>query len=236
MSELSRSPVAEAAEDLPVPLADVARFIRQLSHDLRNHLNAAELQSAYLGELSEDAEMKDEVKRLRAMLAEMGASLQGVTQKLAPIRLTLMPYAAADFMEDLRSKVATIFPTESSAVEWSVNTGGAFLNIDPQVLQPAFLELFANAFQHERTPGNLRVTAGVSGAEFTFTLTEPKATFTGETERWGRQPFAKLKNGHYGLGLPRVQSIIEAHHGQLRAHYDSVSLTTTIVLPLGNDT
>ncbi len=33
--------------------------------------------------------MKDEVKRLRAMLAEMSGSLQRVTQALAAINLTL---------------------------------------------------------------------------------------------------------------------------------------------------
>jgi hypothetical protein len=36
-----------SAADLQVAMPDVARFVRQLSHDLRNHLNAAELQSAF---------------------------------------------------------------------------------------------------------------------------------------------------------------------------------------------
>ena len=37
-------------DSLSVPWVDAARFIRQFSHDLRNHLNAIELQSAYMGE------------------------------------------------------------------------------------------------------------------------------------------------------------------------------------------
>lgn len=224
-------------ENLQVPMSDVAGFVRQLSHDLRNHLNAAELQSAYLAEVAPDAELKEEVKRLRAMLAEMGGSLQRLTNSLAAINLTLMPYEASNFMEDLRQKVGTQFPAESRAIEWTIETGTALLDIDPQTLQPAFLELFANAFQHQRGAGSLRVTAKVSGSEFLFTLTEPKAAFSGKTENWGRQPFTQVKHGHYGLGLPRVRSIIEAHHGQLRAHFDAaaLSLVTTIVLPLAGD-
>ncbi len=220
-----------------MPLAAVAGFVRQLSHDLRNHLNAAELQSSYLGELSDDAEMKDEVKRLRGMLAEMSASLQRVTQALAAIRLTLMPYEAVNFVEDLRRKLAMEFPEETDAIEWKMGGGKAELNIDPQILQPAFLEIFANAFQHERGPGALRATAEMNGSEFTFTLTEPKTNFSGETENWGRRPFAQMTHGHYGLGLPRVLDIIGAHHGKLHAHYDSgsSSLVTTVVLPLGTD-
>ncbi len=37
-----------------VAWSDVVHFIRQLSHDLRNHLNAIELQSAYISELERD--------------------------------------------------------------------------------------------------------------------------------------------------------------------------------------
>jgi hypothetical protein len=71
--------------------------------------------------------------------------------------------------------------------------------------------------------------------EFRFTLREPKAAFTGSIENWGRQPFRKLKHGHYGLGLPRVRSIVQAHGGELTAQYDqgSSSLITTVSLPLG---
>lgn len=237
MSSSSDSQGENPDQEIQVPLADVARFVRQLSHDLRNHLNAAELQSSYLGELSDDAEMKDEVKRLRSMLAEMSASLQRVTQALSAVKLTLMPYEVVNFVEDLRRKLATDFPTETEAIEWKMGGGKAELQIDPQVLQPAFLELFANAFQHERGAGALRATAEMNGAEFTFTLTEPKTNFSGETESWGRRPFSKMKHGHYGLGLPRVLDIIEAHHGKLRARYDSgsASLVTTVVLPLATD-
>jgi K+-sensing histidine kinase KdpD len=214
----------------------VSRFVRQLSHDLRNHLNAAELQSAYVNELVEDAELKEEVKRLRGMLAEMSKSLQQLTNTLAPINLTLMPYEAAGFVQDLRQKVEMEFPEESRAIEWSVGTGAANLNIDPQILQPAFLELFSNAFRHDRKADSLCAEAKADKTAFTFTLTEPKSSFTEETENWGRQPFGKVKHGHYGLGLPRVRSIIEAHGGQFHARYDSPSssLVTRIVLPIGS--
>ena len=63
-------------------MPDVVKFVRQLSHDLRNHLNAAELQSAYIAEIAEDPELKEEIKRLRAMISEVGASLQRVTSAL----------------------------------------------------------------------------------------------------------------------------------------------------------
>ena len=215
-------------------MPDVVKFVRQLSHDLRNHLNAAELQSAYLAELAEEPEMKEEVKRLRAMISEVGVSLQRVTLALSAARLTLMPYGAADFVEDLRQKLAIDYPDESAKIAWDVQAGDATLQIDPQSLQPALLELFSNAFRHDRAEGVISVEARIENNRFVFTIREPKRSFKPSTEDWGREPMRTVGQGHYGLGLHRSRTIIEAHDGQLHARYDSPasSLITTVVLPL----
>jgi K+-sensing histidine kinase KdpD len=215
-------------------MPDVTKFVRQLSHDLRNHLNAIELQSAYLAEIAEDAELKEEVKRLRAMISEVGTSLQRITSALGAPRLTLMAYGVADFVEDLRQKLAADYPEESTEIEWSVQAGDATLQIDPQSLQPALLELFVNSFRHGRAEGAISVAALIEDGHFVFTMREPKQSFEGSTENWGREPFRAIGQGHYGLGLHRARAIIEAHGGQIHALYDSPAslLSTTVVLPL----
>ena len=133
---------------LSVPWIDIVQFVRQLSHDLRNHLNAIELQSAYIGELTADAEIKTEIKRLREALSGLTTILQKLSAGLGQIRTEVMPYGGADFIEDLRKKVVTDFPRESTAISWDVHLRGAALEIDPQLLQQAFIELFNNAFRH----------------------------------------------------------------------------------------
>ena len=219
--------------DIEVSMPEVVKFVRQLGHDLRNHLNAAELQSAYIAELAEEPELKEEIKCLRAMISDVGASLQRVTSLLGTPRLTLMPYAAADFVEDLRQKLASDYPDESAKTDWSVQAGKANLHIDPQALQPALLELFANAFRHQREEGVISVEARTESDRFVFEIREPKRSFQLSTENWGREPFRSVGQGHYGLGLCRARSIIEAHGGQLNARYDSpASLISTVFLPL----
>jgi len=215
-------------------MPDVTKFVRQLSHDLRNHLNAIELQSAYLAEIAEGLELKEEVKRLRSMISEVGTSLQGITSALGAPRLTLMDYGVADFVDDLRQKLAADYPDESTKIEWSVPAGDATLQIDPQSLQPALLELFVNSFRHGRAEGAISVEALIQNGRFVFTMREPKRSFEGSTENWGREPLRTVGQGHYGLGLYRSRSIIEAHGGQLNARYDSSasSLISTVALPL----
>jgi len=221
-------------DSLSVSWTDNVRFVRQLSHDLRNHLNAAELQAVYISELTGDAELKTEIKRLRATIAGLGAILQKLLADLGQIKPSLMPYRAVDFVEDLRQKFAHDFPQESAAVNWDIQPGDAALNVDPQLLQQALLELFANAFQHQRGQGPLAATAKIDNDRFVFTLREPKAGFELSTENWGREPLRKISQGHYGLGLNRVRVIVEAHGGELHAHYDPTEsvLLTTITLPL----
>jgi K+-sensing histidine kinase KdpD len=217
-----------------VSWTDVVRFVRQLSHDLRNHLNAAELQAVYIGELAGDEELKAEIKRLRATIGRLGTILQKLSADLGQIKPSFMPYRAADFVEDLRQKFAHDFPNESAVVNWHVQLGDATLSVDPQLLQQALLELFANAFQHERGQGPLAATAKIDNDRLVFTLREPKARFELATEKWGREPLQKISHGHYGLGLNRVRVIVEAHGGELHAHYDATEsvLLTTITLPL----
>lgn len=214
----------------------MVRFVRQLNHDLRNHLNAVELQAAYLGELATDPELKSEIKRLREMISQVGIMLQKLSTDLAQVKPSFMPYRAADFVEDLRARLRNDFPQQGSAINWEVQVGEANLNIDPQLLQQALLELFVNAFRHEPTGEALSVTAGIKNDSFVLTLHEPKAGFDLPTENWGREPLQHIAQGHYGLGLNRVRVIVEVHGGEFRAVYDSPAsaLITTLTLPLSD--
>jgi K+-sensing histidine kinase KdpD len=215
-----------------VPWMDIVRFVRQLSHDLRNHLNAAELQSAYISELAESEELKKEISRLRELMAAVTSNLQQVSAALAPVRPTSILYGAANFLEDLKQKAE--FARDPAKVIWEIELDDAMLNIDPQLLEQAFLELFANAFQHGPGGGALVAKAYIDNGRFTFMLREPKTRFDLSTENWGREPLRKVSRGHYGLGLRRARAIVEAHGGEFSARYDATApaLLTTLTLPL----
>ena len=221
------------SDSLSVPWVDTVRFVQQLTHDLRNHLNAIELQSAYISELDGSAELKGEIKRLREMISRFNAVLQKLTG-LGEVKPNLISYRASDFVEDLRKTIAHEFPKESAEITWDIQAGNGMLNVDPQLSQQAFSEVFANAFQHDRNKGALVAAARIDGRRFVFTLREPKARFESSTENWGREPFRRITRGHYGLGLNRVRIIMEAHGGEMHAEYDpkGSTLLTTLTLPL----
>jgi signal transduction histidine kinase len=230
-------PPSDDRTEIPnVAWSDVVRFIRQLSHDLRNHLNAIELQSAYIGELAREEEIKGEIKRLHEMISGLTSTLQWLSKAVSEVKPNLIPYPAVDFVEDLRKKINRDFSGERAEITWNIQLGGAMLNIDPQLLPEAFTELFANAFRHNRGK-SLLVASKIDNNRFFLTLEESKTQFDLLTENWGREPLRTIGQGHYGLGLNRVRAIVEAHGGELYAQYDpNVSaLSTTVALPVSGD-
>ena len=228
---------SEATTDsLTVPWIDTVRFVRQLSHDLRNDLNAIELQSAYIGELTQDQELRSEIKRLREVVTGMNSTLQLLSRAVGEVAPNVVTYPAGEFLADMRTQIERNFSKENHEITWDVQLQNGTLNIDPQLFQEVFVELFANAFQHDRGKGALVARARISDGRFVFTLEEPKAVFSSDTQNWGREPLRSITQRHYGLGLNRIRAIIEAHGGELQAQYDpkAATLVSTMALPMSS--
>ncbi len=233
---MTRNSSEAPTDSLTVPWSDIVRFVRQLSHDLRNDLNAIELQSAYIGELTQDHELTSEIKRLREVVSGMNSTLQLLSRAVGELAPNFVTYPAGEFLADMRTQIERNFSKENHEVAWDVQLQDEMLNIDPQLFQEVFVELFANAFQHDRGNGALIAKATISHGKFVFSLHEPKAAFSSDTQNWGREPLRNIRQRHYGLGLNRVRGIVEAHGGKLQAQHDlkSAMLISTMTLPISS--
>lgn len=231
---MARKSSEASTDSLSVPWSDTVRFLRQLSHDLRNDLNAIELQSAYISELTQDQELTSEIKRLREVVSGLNSTLQLLSRAVGEITPNLVTYPAGEFLADIRTQIERNFSKENHEITWDAQLQDGMLNIDPQLFQEVFVELFANAFQHDRGNGALVARARTSDGRFLFSLHEPKAVFSLNTQNWGREPLRSIRQRHYGLGLNRVRAIVEAHGGELQAQYDpkAATLVSTVTLPM----
>ena len=225
-----------STNSLTVSWGDMIRFVRQLSHDLRNDLNAIELQSAYISELTQDQELTTEIKRLREVATGMNSTLQLLSRAVGEVTPNVITYSARDFLADMRTQIDRNFSNEKDQITWDVQLQDETLNIDPQLFQEVFIELFANAFHYGRTEDALVAGARIRDGRFVFTLREPKVSFSSNMQNWAREPLLNIRQRHYGLGLNRVRSIIEAHGGELQAQYDpeTSTLVSTMTLPIGH--
>lgn len=231
----TKAKAAPAASDGHISWENFVKFVRQLSHDLRNQLNAAELQSALIAELTNDAELKSEIRRLRELVSQLGVTLQSLSASVAEPQPTALPYAAKDFIADIQKKVAHEFPEKAQAVKWEVLPADGTLNIDPELTEWAAAELFRNAFRHDLADDEVQAQASVEGDWFTLSIREAKKEEI-DPAQW-TQPLQKMSHGHYGLGLRRARRIIAAQGGELKAKFDPASrtLTSTITLPCSTE-
>ena len=140
-------------------------------------------------------------------------------------------------MEDLRGKIDRDFAKQNTEITWEIQPDNRMLNVDPQLLQEVFTELFANAFQHDRGKGTVLAKAKIDDNHFLFTLHEPKERFDLPTQNWGHEPIRRLSQRHYSLGLNRARAIVEAHGGKLHAQYDQKvsALITTLTFPVATE-
>ncbi len=219
--------------DLKVPFERIAKFVRQVTHDVRNGLNAMDLQAAYVTELISEPDAAEELKRLRALIQQSARSLQGLSANFWLPQPNLIPYNAKIFIEDFRERHARLHPEVAAKVQWTDTLEKENVNIDIEMMFTALVEVFQNAFQFGAS--DQPITARVLGEEGRFVLEvrEEMAALPSAAESWGLEPFVSTRRGAYGLGLFRARMILTAHGGDIQFSPESgcTLLTTRVSLP-----
>jgi signal transduction histidine kinase len=218
-----------------VPWERIEQFVGQLAHDVRNGLNALELQLTFLGEISTDPEAAAEVKLIRKTLSDVTRQLQVVRNSVAAPSLNKLDYPAKDFFEDLQERFERQEATGKARVRWQIDVAAVSLSIDPETTMSAFLELLANALRFGGETTAIIMTASVDADRVAVTLREtPSPMPAFPLEAWGRSPLLSSRRGAYGIGLFRVRRILESQGGSYRVEYSAFdqTLTTRVTLPL----
>jgi len=215
-----------------VPLERVAKFIRQLTHDVRNGLSAIDLETAFIAEIATDEEVLAEVRKLREMVAETAKMLRRVSQHFQPATVHTIPWAATTVMEELRKQLQTEFPEESLTVEMENRFKEETVQIDLNQTLAVALAVLRNAFQFRQEGVVVRVIGSSQGGLTALEVREPKATLQNETppEEWGVEPLRSTRSGGYGLGLYQARQIAEAQGGSLEISFTGSELVTRIAL------
>lgn len=216
-----------------VPLERVAKFIRQLTHDVRNGLSAIDLETAFIAEIATDEEVLAEIRKLREMVAETAKMLRRISQNFQPATVHPIPWAATTLMEELHKHLQTEFPEESLTLELENRFEAETVQVDLNQTLAATLAVLRNAFQFRQEGTVVRVIGSSQGGQAALEVREPKAALQNETppEEWGVEPLRSTRSGGYGLGLFHARQIIEEQGGSLETSFTGSELVTRIMLP-----
>jgi len=220
-------------EEPLVPLERVSKFIRQLTHDVRNGLSAIDLETAFIAEITTDTEVLAEIRKLREMVAETAKMLRRVSQNFQPVTAHPIPWAATTVMEELRKQMEAEFPEEAPTVAVENHFGAETIQIDLNQTLAAVLAVLRNAFQFRKEGELVRVIGSSQEGQATLEVREPKAELQSETppEQWSAVPLRTTRPGGYGLGLYRARQIAEAQGGSLETRFTGSELVTRITFP-----
>ena len=227
---------ATAGGDSPVvPFELVGKFVRQLSHDVRNNLGSMDLQAAFVLELVTDPEVRDEVKKLRSMVTSSAKALQNVSSQFWVAQPNFITVSAKIVFEDFRDRLARLLPEEAAKISWSDELKEEQVNVDLEMFFNAAGECFRNAV-YFRAPSGAEVKARVfaAGGECVLEIIQPTVDADIDTTAWGRAPLVSTRRGGYGLGLYHARQVFNLHQGEVCFLHEPAKgvLVSRITMPL----
>ena len=218
----------------PVPLSRLVNFVRLVTHDVRNGLNAIDLQSAYIAEIAGEGEVGEEMGKLRRMVTHVTEDMQRLSGRFGELHPVLMDYPVHEFLLGLKEAVEEEFETQAKRIVWEVKVGDEEMEMDYTLLQNMLLELTRNAIFFREGDAAIHFTAWNDGGNVVFEVRQPHAQPVTDGDEWGRAPLASSRRGGYGLGLFYVRRVLDTLGGVLEPGYDAKSgeLRVRLILPL----
>lgn len=233
-------PASESSTVLPepivVPFEGVAAFNRKLIHDIRNGLNAIDLQLASMMELDSgsDSALREDLQLARRLLHNEARRLVEIATQFRNPSPQIIGYHAADLVEDMRARIARGLGDAAPAINWTVEAHAERVAVDFEMLSGVVVELARNAAQFRGGADPIEARAAVEDGRFVLEWKQHRDAVDGDPAKWGDAPFTTSRRGAYGLGLFAARRTLAALGGTLRMSHDAerCELSSRLTLPL----
>ncbi len=221
-------------------LAAVGRISAQITHEIRNPLNAIGLNAELLAEELSGAESPAEARALVQAIGREVDRLGAVTEEYLRFARLPKPALASEDLNEVLSSLCEFVRPELAAAHVSLRLelgeGLPPVRADEGQLRAAFLNLLRNS--REAMPGGGEVQVGTRVAPGGVEV-EVKDTGPGiSDEALPRifDPFYSTKEKGTGLGLAFAQQVVQEHGGTIRCDSAPGAGTTfTVRLPRAED-
>ncbi len=224
----------DPAESLPVNWREVVGFVRQLTHDIRNDLNALELEIALLDDPQDlRGDRGRDFVGMRTALQSAASRLRLLAGQVGTVALREMPTHVGDLLEVAREKIDKVYPG-GTAAEWSDQSDNLAFSGDLPLLVDAIVEVVENGIEFNEQKSSVGITARHVGHSICIEISERKGRAPVGLDQWGSSPLAHVRRGHYGLGLFYADRIVAAHGGVVERVFDPKAsvLTTSLTWPI----
>ncbi len=199
-------------------LAMVGQMLAQVTHEVRNPLNALSLNVELLEDEVEalDPDRKTEAHDVLALMGREVERLTAVTGHYLALARRPAPHPAVTELEPLLRDVARLLEPELRSADvrltlrCDVDTP---VVVDEGQLRQALLNVLQNAAQAGAR--NLHVAAEVDGPDLVITLDDDGAGMSDAERARVGEPFFTTKANGTGLGMAITRQIVEDHDGRV---------------------
>lgn len=235
MSPILSEEIAPILPKVAVSFDAIAGFLRLLSHDVRNDLNAVDLLTAYIQDVSGAESIRGELGQLRTAIRYGSERMHRLSCAFDTPRIDAIELPLHVLMDDLRAQMLSAKPEIEPRLQWRIEDENTNVFVDPMLAMEVFRELADNALAFSVHDSLVHVRVAVNeGHSFEWCFAQNLKEPSGNPDHWGRSPFLSARRGHYGLGLFRARRIIEAHKGSIEFRHDRKTevLYSVVRLPL----
>ncbi len=209
---------AGVAGGVSVELVDA--FLRQLSHDVRNDLNAMDLLISYAEDLGAGEKAGAALEQLHGAVRYGSQRMVRISKAFQIPMPDRIPYPVDLLFEDLRDRLSVERPELSGRLRWVFSGEPCLALLDPVLVLEAMTELLQNAAAFSAPEEPVHVAAQGDGDGAFWRVEQSAPLPVKGMQQWGLRPLESSRRAHYGLGLFRVRRILQALGARLTYSHD----------------
>ncbi len=212
----------------------VSTLAAGMAHEIKNPLTAIQTFAAFIPEKHKDPEF---AKKLQEVLTAEAKRMQELVQDLLTFAKPKIPQLQPVDLAPLIASTLTLLSSDLSKhrVQWAVDCqhNGTAIHADPDQLRQVLINLIQNAADAMPGGGQLKISTQAVNSHLELTVSDTGSGIPPTLLPKIFDPFVTTKPDGNGLGLAMVYSILQSHHGSIRADSQLNHGTTfTVSLPL----
>ena len=214
-------------------LVRLGGLISGVAHQLRNPLNAMNLQLELLGQDAErGAPVGPQITAVRREIQRLDRAVDALMRFMRPQELELALVSLNDLLGEIAAQVAP-----GINVEYQLDTGLGPVNADRALLAEALRNVISNAVEAMPGGGTLKLSTRLSRDGFAeVSVTDEGPGIPQEDLPRIFDLYFTTKKTGTGLGLPLAYRAVDLHNGMMEAESEAgASTTITIRLPLSRE-
>ena len=198
----------------------VDAFLRQLSHDVRNDLNAMDLLISYAEDLGAGEKAGAALEQLHGAVRYGSQRMVRISKAFQVPTPERIPYPVDLLFEDLRDRLSVERPELSGRLRWAFSGEPCLALLDPVLVLEAMTELLQNAAAFSAPEEPVHVAAQGDGDGAIWKVEQSAPLPLKGMPHWGMRPLESTRRAHYGLGLFRARRVLQALGASLTFSHD----------------